>query len=295
MPCLRRPRSHPIQRYTKLYSTKALRERACGDTSVDELVASVAARPFWGNARYIASTKPGIINSRDESGDLAIVQAAEHGFTSMIEVLIWFGAKVNGVDGGGDTALLRAISVGKTSTVSKLLQYGADPNQSNRDDTPLALAISARKLDIVSLLLQYGADPNKVTGEQEHALCCTLQLSDDDALPMVKILLEVGALVDPDTFNSTVHDGRRSLIELMLNSPSINLAEPVNDEALDNAITKGDPAVIDLIVNALTPRQKSVYAEQARAEIKNIEKIGKGCFDDFKLPYEATLRALGVQ
>jgi ankyrin repeat protein len=258
---------------------------------------------------------------------LALVQAAERGFKSIIELLIWFGARVDATDSLGDTALMKAIATGKSQTVSLLLKYGAnpnkvnygefplgvaismnkpqivsklllhgaDPNKHNEDDSPLGLAISSKNPSIVSELLRCGANPNEMDGREESPLYHSTQLPIKDALCMARLLVEAGAMVDSAALNAAIDNKSLGLIRFMLKCPGVNLTEPAHDAALDHAVYQEFPDrdVINLVLEALTPEQKMVYIERAREGLH--QEIHDSAVDNaqqLKFSFQAMLAVL---
>jgi len=114
-------------------------------------------------------------NSRGETQETALMEAAGSGHDAALLVLLKRGADLTLIDSEGYTALHRAAKAVTTSRcVQVLLHYGADPNvRSFGGNTPLTEAIPvwpmisraqahllSTSLDIQALLLDRGADVN---------------------------------------------------------------------------------------------------------------------------------------
>ena len=94
----------------------------------------------------------------------ALMAAAQHGHTSIVQYLLEQGAPVNTQDVKGVTSLMMASQNGHPETVRVLLDYGADANMlawyEKMYQTALMLACFNQITACVDLLLDGGADPN---------------------------------------------------------------------------------------------------------------------------------------
>lgn len=76
-----------------------------------------------------------IINEETESGDSALLIAAEKGQAEIVDLLIWHGAFINAHNtSSGATALLLAVEHGHKDVVDVLLEHGAKRNISRYHD-----------------------------------------------------------------------------------------------------------------------------------------------------------------
>ena len=142
--------------------------------------------------------------------------AAEAGDFSAIRLFHDAGMAVDHPDESGTTALMRAASGGRLELVESLLDGGADPMASNdAGRTPLMFAAEGGSADVVRLLLSRGGQ---------------LESRDREGWTSLKLA----------AFN-----GRADVVEL--------LAPKVDEETLDQVLLvaafKGDPAVIDQLLN----------------------------------------------
>lgn len=132
------------------------------------------------------------VDGRDETKDTALMMAASFGHEEIVKMLLKQGADINAQSNSHGTALIAAARKGKNSSVQLLLENGADPNKPGLDTdsnnlSALSSACRGGNLDVVRLLLKHGADVNAGSGEALKAASS----KGDDAL--VQLLLEYGA------------------------------------------------------------------------------------------------------
>lgn len=142
--------------------------------------------------------------------------AAEAGDFSAVRLFHDAGMAVDQPDESGTTALMRAATGGRLELVESLLDGGADPMATNdAGRTPLMFAAEGGSADVVRLLLSRGGQ---------------LESRDQEGWTALKLA----------AFN-----GRADVVEL--------LAPKVDEETLDQVLLvaafKGDPAVIDQLLN----------------------------------------------
>ncbi|KAJ7617911.1 ankyrin repeat-containing domain protein [Roridomyces roridus] len=127
----------------------------------------------------------------------ALQAAAIEGSIEVVQILLDSGALVNPVGGYYGTAL-HAASYRSADVVRLLLDRGAPVNAEAGDlHTALQTACSVGTIEIVSLLLEHGADVNLVGGYLGSALqAAVTAASESEALAMVRLLLERGAVVN---------------------------------------------------------------------------------------------------
>ncbi|KAF5650769.1 ankyrin 1 [Fusarium tjaetaba] len=127
-----------------------------------------------------------------------LYQAACHGYTNTVRVLLQNGASMEYTSISGRNPLHKAALEGHTETVKAILeesQVNIDcPSESNF--TPLYLAALGGNHDTVKLLLEKGADPNKgisdshTSGDQWTPLHAA---TDDGFMKCIRLLLDNGA------------------------------------------------------------------------------------------------------
>lgn len=116
------------------------------------------------------------VNAQDGTGETALIQAAVHGYTKIVQILIEADAQPNIKNSDGDTALMFAALYNHADMVKALLAVGANPNITNEDgDTALIFAVgggpskSHARIKIIKLLLDAGANPYMVNKEGKSA------------------------------------------------------------------------------------------------------------------------------
>lgn len=90
-------------------------------------------------------------------GETAIQQAAEFGYTSVVELLIRHDADVNREFKDGRTPLYWAAKNGHKEIVEILIRSGANVNAKASGRSPLTAAREERRTEIYELLLKHGA------------------------------------------------------------------------------------------------------------------------------------------
>lgn len=140
-----------------------------------------------------------LIQTRDDAnrvnpaGVPLIMQAALHGNTSVVKLLLDRGANPNKTNPLGATALHWAA--GDPAKVTLLLAAGADPNaKSNLGRTPLLIAASTPgNAASLRLLLAKGADPKMVDNSGDGPMGNAASSADPE---MLRILIAAGANVN---------------------------------------------------------------------------------------------------
>lgn len=99
------------------------------------------------------------VNSQDEDGNTALMEAAGNDHTEILEILKAAGADI---EVNGWTALMYAALVGDLEEVERLIEAGADVNaQDNDGETALIRAAGGSCLtEITDILINAGSDLN---------------------------------------------------------------------------------------------------------------------------------------
>jgi len=93
------------------------------------------------------------VDHKDLNHTTPIMHVAHHTDSGHLELLLAWGAKLNGVcKYTGDTALHVAAYYGRANTVQLLLENGELPRENMKGQTPLDIAIQKGRADIVRLL-----------------------------------------------------------------------------------------------------------------------------------------------
>ena len=132
------------------------------------------------------------VNWADGRGWISLHTASVWSYTSMIDLLLDWGAQVNTRNETGATPLHIASLGFAVWNVELLLKRGADIGVGDRHGyTPLHYAVFAGDEQIVELLLEQGADVNSRSNDGNTSLHKALEREG-----IVRLLLEHGALVN---------------------------------------------------------------------------------------------------
>ncbi|MGB5718844.1 MAG: ankyrin repeat domain-containing protein [Gammaproteobacteria bacterium] len=106
----------------------------------------------------ITITSGASVDSSDKYGRTALIEAAERGFTPIVQLLASNNANINHKDIYNHSALHAATSNGHLDTVKALIDAGADiDTMDSRSNTPLMIASSRNHMEIVRTLVERGA------------------------------------------------------------------------------------------------------------------------------------------
>ncbi|XP_060084782.1 fibronectin type 3 and ankyrin repeat domains 1 protein-like [Ylistrum balloti] len=101
------------------------------------------------------------IDTPDNLGFSALMQASRKGDAEMTELLLKFGADVNLKNDSGKTALMLASFAGQKDTVKLLRQYGARYDDfDNGGSTAIHWAVDGAHPSLIDWMISDGADPN---------------------------------------------------------------------------------------------------------------------------------------
>ena len=191
----------------------------------------------------------------------ALMVAAYHGHTSIVQYLLDEGAPVNTQDVYGGTALMLASQFGHSETVRVLLNYGADVNilawTEEYYQTALMLACGYQRTVCVDLLLAGGADPNLCDNTQSPLIAACIADGDQPIDPTIlDKLLSAGA--NPNTQDAECGDtallvaagyGYEKGVEILLNAAAdVNIQNSVSVTALHAAAENGHLAVCKILL-----------------------------------------------
>ena len=132
------------------------------------------------------------VNIQDDTGRIALVEAAKGKKWPIMMDLINAGADVNVRDIYSDTALMFAAVGGEVRIVSSLLKAGADINAQCREMSALSAAVEHRKEDVALLLIKSGADVN-VPDHVYQGTTALMRAAKNGMVQIVDALLESGA------------------------------------------------------------------------------------------------------
>jgi ankyrin repeat protein len=119
-----------------------------------------------------------------------LMEAAREGHFEIAKLLLEKGADVNIMADEGFTALDAAIAKNRVEVVQLLLNKGANPNRYVAGATPLYDAAGYGYAQIVSLLIEHGADINAKSFGRTTALAIAIQ---NNHLDVVNLLKKAGA------------------------------------------------------------------------------------------------------
>lgn len=118
-------------------------------------------------AGLIENNPAGLINSRGDDGDTALMVAIRQRDEDFVGFLLNKGADPNLLGKGGETPLIAAARLGSDTVVEWLLDTGAKVDGTNRSgETALIVGVEERQVMIVRRLLEAGADPDKADHAQ---------------------------------------------------------------------------------------------------------------------------------
>ncbi|KAK2701221.1 hypothetical protein QYM36_020113 [Artemia franciscana] len=119
-------------------------------------------------------------------GQTPLHVAVRNGRVDLCDLLILYGAEVDGINLNNETPLVTAIKANNSEMVKYLLESGANPNCSQC----LHHAVSEGKQNLCQLLISYGAKVDAINSHCETPLVTAILANISD---MVKYLLERGA------------------------------------------------------------------------------------------------------
>jgi ankyrin repeat protein len=199
--------------------------------------------------KYILGKVKTDINTKDENGQTAIIQAVISGNFEVVELLYNTGADINISDNNNDNILIHAIKKLNTDSIQKMFENDIIDdkiiNKQNKfGNTALIIASNNGRTDIVRLLLGYGADRNIKNNKGQTAF---------DTAKSAEIANLVVLRTDKQILNPIEKNGDEFVFNdeqfrNLLNHPNINLEFDNKNTILHN--------VIIYLINEMKTKQK---------------------------------------
>lgn len=120
-----------------------------------------------------------------------LINAAQCGFTGILELLLNHGAMVDAVDSLGMSSLYWACSHGHVDAVRLLASRGASLSLRGTGKKPIHYAVKADNMEMAQLILDLGVDINEPEEDSKHTALMIATLGRHSA--MMQFLLEKGA------------------------------------------------------------------------------------------------------
>ncbi len=165
------------------------------------------------------------VDVTDDDGETALMEAADKGNLSAVQLLLKHGAQVNRKDKDGKTALMHAADEGHTPVVQALLAAGADPSAKDEDgETALMMAEEERHNDTATVLRNFhktapAAAPAALVGKQG-----------------MKAVLRAA------------YEGETALRQLLAGGTAVDCADNDGETALMEAADKGNLPAVQLLL-----------------------------------------------
>ncbi|HUK33836.1 MAG TPA: ankyrin repeat domain-containing protein [Vicinamibacterales bacterium] len=132
------------------------------------------------------------VNAPQNDGSTALHWAVYRGDRELVQMLIRAGANVHAANREGSTPLWLACIDGDAAILSALIEGGADPNEKlPLGRTPLMIASRTGNVDAMKVLLDHGADPN--AKESLRGTTPLMWAADEGHAAAIKLLIDRGA------------------------------------------------------------------------------------------------------
>jgi ankyrin repeat protein len=136
-------------------SAAARRSDICDVLDLDRVLPNQTSA----TATIDSDSNQGLVDNRNTIGNTPLMEAARHGRTGVVEVLLQTGTSIDAQNTRGLTALMYAAVEGHTGLVEKLLEYGADPDiEDSNGDTALIMASRNGRKGVVAVLVSLGLE-----------------------------------------------------------------------------------------------------------------------------------------
>lgn len=139
-----------------------------GPFAADDLISAAAGGKIENVVEILRSGVD--IETKNDQGETALLKAAYHGRTKVVETLLNANADPNSVDAKGKTPLRRAYD--NEDIARALLEAKADPNAADTKSkgTTMHRAAEGGYVDVVQFLLEHKGNPNSANSEGETPL-----------------------------------------------------------------------------------------------------------------------------
>jgi len=150
----------------------------------------------------------------DLNGKTMLLNAIDHDFREVAEVLIEMGTDVNKADKSGNSPFISAARKGNLAMLRLLSEHGANPDQSSDGgENALSIAIKNNHLEIVEFLL---------SKDVKNVSWYLWDINMWDGVSMMQLLVKNGADIDFQS-NSRYHE-YRTLLKRAIDEKNIKLA-----------------------------------------------------------------------
>ncbi|XP_061086487.1 kinase D-interacting substrate of 220 kDa B-like isoform X2 [Conger conger] len=197
------------------------------------------------------------INLDDVDCWTALISATREGHVEVVKELLASNANLEHRDMGGWSALMWAAYKGRTEVARLLLEKAANPNITGQYSVyPIIWAAGRGHAEIVRLLLHYGG---KVNCSDKYGTTPLIWASRKGHYECVMHLLDNGADVDQEGANSmtalivAVRGGYTEVVkELLQRNPNVNMTDKDGNTALMFAAKEGHTEIVQDLLDAGT-------------------------------------------
>ena len=194
------------------------------------------------------------VKAKSRTGTTALYVAAEHGHGQIIQFLLDKGANVNAKSMSGLTALCAAAEHGHSQVIQLLFDNGVDVNEKSRSGWT-ALYVAARRdetVGIVQMLLDKNADINS-TGTKYHPIVIA---AESGSVAVLQLLIDRGAYTEVTDINyrtalqEAAYCGRERSVKLLIeHGAAMEATNLIGYTALNFAVRRGHGKVVKLLLD----------------------------------------------